>query len=159
MTNFNLFGLFTNMFQHYLRHHQCEYTMILSGFKRLCYAGQTVRHFKTHIQEHLFGDRSSHVFRHLSTSTECREASSAECFKILDTAQTEYESKLKAAMHIRWLNSVLNHQVTHVNLSLSLQLLYFLAIYICTCSYKLFKPTNNHCTFTLMMAQVTPKHV
>ena len=61
------------------------------------------------------------VFKHLSASTECRAASLAECFKILDTAhQTEYQIKLKEAMHVKWLNAVLNHQVTHVNLSLSL---------------------------------------
>ena len=84
-----------------------------------CYVGQTVRHFKTCIQEHLFGDRSSHLFRQSSALTECCEAFLAECFKILDTAQMEYQITLKESMHIKWLNPVLNHQLTHINLSLS----------------------------------------
>ena len=82
--------------------------------------GQTVRHFKTRIQEHLSGDKSSHVFKHLNASTKCREASSTKSFEILDTAKTEYQVKLKEAMHIKWLNPALNQQVTHAKLSLSL---------------------------------------
>ena len=71
------------------------------------------RYFKARIHEYLFGDKSSHVFKHFNVSTKCREASSIECFNILDTAQSEYQMKLKEAMHIKWLHPVFNQLVMH----------------------------------------------
>ena len=85
-----------------------------------CYIGQTVRHLKTRVREHLFTDRNSHVYKHLNASVECREACSTESFTILDSASSEYKVKIKEAMHIKWQCPVLNQQVTHAKLSLSL---------------------------------------
>ena len=30
-----------------------------------CYVGETARHFSTRVQEHLFSDRNSHIYKHL----------------------------------------------------------------------------------------------
>ena len=40
------------------------------------------------VREHLFSDRSSHVFRHLQSSESCQASSSPDCFKILDSVAT-----------------------------------------------------------------------
>ena len=36
-----------------------------------CYVGDTVRHFSTHVKEHLASDRTSHIFKHLQNSEHC----------------------------------------------------------------------------------------
>ena len=79
-----------------------------------CYIGETNRHFATRIHEHLASDKHSHIFKHLRGSL-CSE----DCFKILDSASTRLQLKIKEAMHILWEQSSLNSQVKHFNLSLS----------------------------------------
>ena len=37
------------------------------------YIGETNRHFNTRINEHLFRDRNSHIFKHLSSSKNCND--------------------------------------------------------------------------------------
>lgn len=94
-------------------------------YKFLCancnasYIGETNRHFSTRVREHLFSDKSSHVFKHLQASEECRNSCSAESFTILDSAATKFQVKIKEAMYINWEKPALNQQIHHVNLSLS----------------------------------------
>ena len=83
-----------------------------------CYLGESRRHFSTRVREHLKGDKSSHIYKHLAKSPECKEACSDKCFEIIDQG-TEYTIKLKEAMHIKWQMPSLNQQVLHVNLSLN----------------------------------------
>ena len=85
-----------------------------------CYVGETCRHFSTRVREHLTTDRTSNVFRHLESSPQCRSLCSADCFKILDYASTDFQLKIKEAIHIKFENPSLNAQVKHVNLKLSL---------------------------------------
>ena len=84
-----------------------------------CYVGQTIRHLKTRMNEHLFSDKNSHVYKHIHSNAECKETANNDCFSIIDSDSTEYKIKIKEAMHIKWLLPVLNHQVKHVTLSLS----------------------------------------
>ena len=84
-----------------------------------CYIGQTNRHFATGIREHLASDKHSHIFKHLRGSENCRSRCSEDCFKILDSASTRFQLKIKEAMHILWEQPSLNSQVKHLNLSLS----------------------------------------
>ena len=42
------------------------------------------------------------------------------CFKILDSAPTKYQVKLKESMYIKWEKPDLNQQVKHISLMLSL---------------------------------------
>ena len=51
----------------------------------------------------------------LSEAKKCSE----DCFKILDSASTRFQLKIKEAMHILWEQPSLNSQVKHLNLSLS----------------------------------------
>ena len=54
------------------------------------------------------------------SSPQCRSLCSADCFKILDYASTDFQLKIKEAIHIKFENPSLNAQVKHVNLKLSL---------------------------------------
>ena len=85
-----------------------------------CYIGKTSRHFSTCVHEHPSSDKSSHIFKHLLSSERCRQSCSTDCFKILDSAPTKFQLKLKEAMHINWEKPNLNQQVHHVNLTLIL---------------------------------------
>ena len=82
------------------------------------YIGETNRHFNTRVNEHLFRDKNSHIFKHLSASKGCRDKCDISCFKILDHASTYSQLKLKESFHIEQLKPELNKQVEHVSLSL-----------------------------------------
>ena len=84
-----------------------------------CYVGQTIRHLKQRMHEHLLGDKNSHVYKHIHSNAQCKESANNERFSFIDTDSTEYKIKIKEAMHIKWLRPSLNHQVKHVTLSLS----------------------------------------
>ena len=71
------------------------------------------------VREHLITDKASNVFRHLKSSPHCRSLCSVDCFKILDHASTEFQLKIKEAIHIKFEKPSLNAQVHHVNLKLS----------------------------------------
>ena len=82
------------------------------------YIGETNRHFNTRVNEHLFRDKISHIFKHLSASKGCRDKCDISCFKILDHASTCSQLKIKESFHIEQLKPELNKQVEHVKLSL-----------------------------------------
>ena len=82
------------------------------------YIGETNRHFNTRVNEHLFRDKISHIFKHLSASKGCRDKCDISCFKILDHASTYSQLKIKESFHIEQLKPELNKQVEHVKLSL-----------------------------------------
>ena len=81
--------------------------------------GETSRYLSTRAREHFISDRTSHIFRHLHNSPQCRTLRSDECFSILDHAPTTFQLKIKEAIHIHWEQPTLNHQVYHVDLKLS----------------------------------------
>ena len=81
-----------------------------------CYVGETTRHFSTRVREHIYSDRTSHIFKHLQNSEHCRTLCSNNCFSILDHASTTFQLKIKEAIHIQWEKPTLNHRLCHVNL-------------------------------------------
>ena len=64
-----------------------------------CYIGETDTHFATRLREHL-SDKHSHIFKYLRGSENCCPLCSEDCFKILDSASTSFQLKIKEAMHI-----------------------------------------------------------
>ena len=84
-----------------------------------CHVGETTRHFSTRVREHLFSDKTSHVFKHLQNSEHCRTLCSVDCFHSLDHASTSFELKIKEAIHIQRGQPSLDQQFHHVNLQLS----------------------------------------
>jgi len=83
------------------------------------YIGETTRHFKTRIEEHLRRDKNSHIFKHISTNPDCFDKCNSNCFKIIDRANFKYNLKIKEAFHINWSKPELNTQVKHFNITLS----------------------------------------
>ena len=62
---------------------------------------------------------TSQVLKDVRGSENCRSLCSEDCFKILHSASTSFQLKIKEAMHILWEQPSLNSQVKHLNLSLS----------------------------------------
>ena len=90
--------------------------MLKKGWRQAYQAHRLIYGIRVH--EHL-RDKSSHIFKHLAQSDECREACSSECFEIIDQGNS-FTIKLKEAMHIKWVKPILNQQIMHVNLSLEI---------------------------------------
>ena len=84
------------------------------------YVGQTTRHCAERIKEHLTKDKNSHIYKHINTNDNCKQASNETSFKIIDRASTEYTLKIKEAIHIKWLKPTLNKQQYHINLTLQI---------------------------------------
>ena len=73
--------------------------------------GETSCHLSTRVREHLFTDKNSHIFNHLKTSTPCKNLCSESCFKVLDSASTYHNFKIKEALHVMWERPNLNKQL------------------------------------------------
>ena len=66
------------------------------------YIGETCRHFKTRIEEHIKNDNKSHIFKHLHSTATCFGSYNSLCFKIIDKANSKFDLKIKEAVHINW---------------------------------------------------------
>ena len=99
----------------------CLVYKVLCAGGDACYVGETSRHLSTRMREHLVSDRTSHIFKHLHNSPQCRTLCSDECScGIFGHASTTVQLKIKEAIHMQWGQPTLNHQLYHVNLKLSL---------------------------------------
>ena len=70
------------------------------------YVGETKRHLSTRIREHLFIDKNSNVYKHLNSSSACREHSTS----------TAHKRRNKEALHILWEGPNLNKRLNHYNI-------------------------------------------
>ena len=84
------------------------------------YIGETCRHFKTRIEEHIKKDNKSHIFKHLHSTATCFDSYNSLCFKIIDKANSKFDLKIKEALLIYWRKPNLNAQQNHLALTLSL---------------------------------------
>ena len=66
------------------------------------YVGETSRHLSTRVRKDLLRNKISHVYKHLKSSSACREAWDKKCFAVLDSANTAYKLKIKEPLHIMW---------------------------------------------------------
>ena len=74
------------------------------------YIGETWRHFKTRIEEHIKKDNKSHIFKHLHSTTTCFDSYNFLCFKIIYKVNSKFVLKIKEALHINWRKPNLNAQ-------------------------------------------------
>ena len=85
------------------------------------YIGETCRHFKTRIEEHIKKDNKSHIFKHLHSTATCFDSYNSLCFKIIDKANYKFELNIKEALHInrrkRTTNSCSPHPFTRASVS------------------------------------------
>ena len=84
------------------------------------YIGETCRHFKTRIEEHIKKDNKSHIFKHLHSTTTCFASYNFLSCKIIDKANPKFDSKINGALYINWRKPNLNAQQNHLALTLSL---------------------------------------
>ncbi len=66
-------------------------------------------------------DKASHIFKHLSESTTCRQSCTEHCFKVIDTTNTSFQLKIKKALQIYWKKPILNKQMYHFDLKFLLE--------------------------------------
>ena len=84
------------------------------------YIGETCRHFKTRIEEHVKKDSKSHIFNYLHSTVACFDSYNSVCFKIIVKANSKLDLKIKESLHINWRKPSLSAQQNHLALNLSL---------------------------------------
>ena len=96
------------------------YKFVCAIYKSCC-IGKTCRHFIIRINEDIKRGKKSHGFQHLHRKEEeCFSSFDLDCFSILDSATTKYQTKLKECMYIDWEKSNLNKQKNHLSTTLSI---------------------------------------
>ena len=76
--------------------------------------------FSTRIKEHTVSDKNSHIFKHFSQFPSCKGMYTPSCFRILDSANSSIDLKLKEAFYISKNKPDLNKQLHHFNTFLTL---------------------------------------
>ena len=83
-----------------------------------CYIGETTQQFLVRVNEHLYTDVNSAVYKHLKDKPTCKGLCNSECFTIVDRAPTNYQLRIKEAFYIQKLKPVLNKQTKSVKVEL-----------------------------------------
>ena len=91
------------------------------------YIGETCRHFKTRIEEHIIKDNNSYVFKHLHSIATCFDSYNYLYFKITNKANSKFDLKLKKLYIL--IGENVNAQQNHLTLTLSLWLLSLLVLF------------------------------
>ena len=74
---------------------------------------------KTRIEEDLGKDKHLQILKHLQENPHCRAVSNFDCFDVIDRDNSHFRLLLKEAMHITWMKPILNKQIKHVTLTIS----------------------------------------
>ena len=72
------------------------------------YIGETCRHFKTRIEEHIKKDNKCHILKHLHYTATCFDSYNSLCFEIIDKTNFKFDVKIKEALYIYWRKPNLN---------------------------------------------------
>ena len=80
------------------------------------YIGETCRHFKPRIEEHIKKYNKSHIFKHVQSIATCFDSCNPLCFKLIDKANSKFDLKIKEVLHINWGKPNLNAQQNHLAL-------------------------------------------
>ena len=110
------------------------------------YIGETCRHFKTRIEEHIKNDNQS-IFKHLRSIATCLDSQNSLSFKIIDKANSKFDLKIKDAIDINWKKPNLNAQQNHLPLTLSLQLpspVFFFFAFLSSVIFIIFDTNYRH---------------
>ena len=67
-----------------------------------CYIGETRRHLKIRIEEHLGKDKNLQLLKHLQENPHYGQVSNFDCFDVTDCDTSHFRSQLKEAIHITW---------------------------------------------------------
>ena len=92
------------------------------------YIGETCRHFKIRIEEHIKKDIKTHIFKHIHSTATCFDSYNSLCFKIIDNANSKFDLKIKEALHINWGKPNLKAQQNHLARTLSPFFFFFFCV-------------------------------
>ena len=95
------------------------------------YIGETCRHFKTRIEEHIKKDNKSHIFKHLHSTATCFDSYHSLCFKVIDKTNSKLDLKIKEALHINERKSNLNAQQNQLALTRFITSSLIIGIFYC----------------------------
>ena len=84
------------------------------------YIGKTIRLLATRVREH--ATSSSAIKEHLSSCTTCKDNYSCNSFKVIDSANSDFEVSIKEALHIKHRNPNLNKQLSTQGMSFMLKI-------------------------------------
>ena len=102
-----------------------KFSKSLVVYKFICpvckswYVGYTARNLLSRINEHLGKDPNSHILQHINMCEDAKQIANENNFSILDTANSEYEVKIKETLNIKWEKPTINEEIKHVNINLS----------------------------------------
>ena len=82
--------------------------------------GETCRHGKSRIEEHIKKDNKYHIFKHLHSTATCSDSYNSLSFKVIDKPNSKFDLNIKEALHINWRKPNFNAQQNHLDLTLSL---------------------------------------
>ena len=82
--------------------------------------GETCRHFKTRIEQHIKKDSKSLIFKHLHSTTTCFDSYNSLSFEIYDKANSKFDLRIKELLHINSRKHKLNAHQNLLALTLSL---------------------------------------
>ena len=84
------------------------------------YIGKTIRHLITRVWEHTTSP--SAIKEHLSSCTTCKDNYSCNSFKVIDSANSDFEVSIKEALYIKHKNPNLNKQLSTQGMSFMLKI-------------------------------------
>ena len=84
------------------------------------YIGKTIRHLATRVRERTTSP--SAIKEHLSSCTTCKDNYSCKSFKVIDSANSDFEVSIKEALHIKYKNPNLNKQLSTQGMSFMLKI-------------------------------------
>ena len=99
------------------------------------YIGETCRHFKTRIEEHIKKDKKSDIFKHLYSTATCFDSFITLCFKKIDKVNSKFGLK---TWHINWGKPSLNAQQHHLALPFSYSFPFCLCLFFFFCFLHFF---------------------
>ena len=76
------------------------------------------RQFKTRIEGYVKNDNKSHILKHLHSTATFFDLYNCLCFEIIDKANSKFDLKIKAALHINLIKPNVNAQQSHLALTL-----------------------------------------
>ena len=85
------------------------------------YIGETYRHFKTRIDEHVKKTKNLiYIYKLLQNNEECFSSFNLDCFSTLDYPPTQFQIKIKEGMCNDWEKPNLKKQLNHLAPTLSI---------------------------------------
>ena len=117
-TSFKINNYFSTKTPYFLKYF-LVYTFVCAKCNS-CYIGETCRHFKTRIDEHVKKDKQSNIYKHLHNNEERFSSFNSDCFSVLDYAPILFQIKIKEGMYTDWEKPNLNKQLNHLATTLSI---------------------------------------